>query len=78
MVRSWEARCEDFSAMHIVTHNDIRMKMQEEIDELRAETDALREIIVDARDWVSVLDEVPSDSANCALRLQWLPRARSV
>jgi len=50
----------------------------EHITELRAEVAALKEIIVDARDWVSVLDEADHDAANCALRLQWLPRARSV
>ena len=54
------------------------VECRDAITALRAEVAALKEIIGDARDWVSVLDEVPSDSANCALRLQWLPRARSV
>ena len=57
---------------------DLIHETRERALKAEAEVAALKEIIVDARDWVSVLDEADNDSANCALRLQWLPRAQSV
>ena len=35
-IRTWRERCQDFDAGHITTDMDIRLMMQQEIDELRA------------------------------------------
>lgn len=32
---TWQERCQSFSAMRVISHQDIKNKMQEEIDELR-------------------------------------------
>ena len=36
MTRTWQERCEDFDDSHITTHQDVKNKMMEEIEELRA------------------------------------------
>ena len=32
---TWQERCQSFSDMRVISHQDIKNKMQEEIDELR-------------------------------------------
>ena len=34
-IKTWEERCQEFDDYHITSHQDIKNKMQEEIDELR-------------------------------------------
>jgi len=35
MIRTWQERCQDFDDQRVVSHQDIKNKMQDEIDELR-------------------------------------------
>jgi hypothetical protein len=41
-IPTWQERCEAYSDSIIVTHDMIRQRMQEEIDDLRAEVERLR------------------------------------
>ena len=34
-IKTWQERCQEFCDMRIISHQDIKNKMQEEIDELR-------------------------------------------
>lgn len=49
-IRTWAERLNDFPDMQITTSMDIQMAMQAEIDELRAENEAVRQANLDCID----------------------------
>ncbi len=74
MIKTWQERCKDFEAMHIVTTGDIRGMMQSEIDDLRAALataqEALR-VIADENNYGSdgcwCVNSYPDEIARAAL-----------
>ena len=62
---------------HEVIYGASEASAEAEVVRLRERVAALEAVVLDGADWVDVLTVDDDDVANCALRLQWLPRARA-